>query len=90
MPTFGAGLVAELDQLLAAEILVVLDRQRHPGRGGLRGIAVKTVAHARDEERPFGAERVAVAAEEAGQHKADRLGAKRHGRPRALPLPVRA
>ena len=66
-----AGFVAEVDELVAGEILMVLDDERHALRGRLRRVVGELGADIRDQLRPFFAPGVAVAAEDRRQREAD-------------------
>ena len=72
--------LAKVRQLLAAEILMVFDRQRSAVVEGARPAVGERGPNLRDQLLPFVPERVAVAAEHRGQAVADDLGVERAGR----------
>src|SRR5258708_28381364 len=75
----GPRLLAEADQLLAAEILVILDRQPDAGSRGGRAVLLERGADIGDQLGPFRAPGIAIAAEHRGEADADDRRAG-HGR----------
>src|SRR6516225_2939894 len=70
----AAYLLAESDQLIAPEILVVLDREHAACIGSARPELSERSTYARHEFRPIGPERMPIAAQHPRQAEADGLG----------------
>ena len=79
----AAGALAKVRQLVAAEILMVFDRQRPAFVERARPAVGERGANIRDQLLPLFPERVAVAAQHRGQAVADDLGVERAGRAQA-------
>src|SRR6516225_3972157 len=71
--------LAELDQFVAAEILVVLDRKNPALVECARTALRERAANGGDKFAPAGSERMAIAAKNRGQTIADRCRAERAG-----------